>query len=162
MYGVLGRRWAKARMVDGAKISVLLENVNYFVGMDYWLHRPDLCDDPNCTRLRCDHPTCNSKHEKCECQIMLQETKPADRWVKAEVTAIEEGDDGSKIFTVHAKGVGKVSMQDKNSVLTVSITKIITASGASSANEILEEGLRQLQCVQASKITYEKLLWVVA
>jgi hypothetical protein len=88
---------------------------------------------------------------------MLQETKPADRWVKAEVTAIEEGDDGSKIFTVHAKGVGKVSMQDKNSVLTVSITKIITASGASSANEILEEGLRQLQCVQASKITYEKL-----
>jgi hypothetical protein len=157
LYGVLGRRWAKARMVDGAKISVLLENVTYFVGMDYWLHRPDLCDDPECTRLRCDHPTCNSKHTNCECQIMPHELKPADRWVKAKVTAIEEGNDGSKTFTVQAEGARKVSMQDKNPVATVSITKIVTASGASSAHEIFEEGLRQLQCVQASKITYDRL-----
>jgi hypothetical protein len=86
LYGSLGRLWAENRMKGGAEIACLLEvkakpqrnkvpsYVYIFVatlslqrativeGMDYWLHRPEICDEPNCQELKCKHIKCS----RCE------------------------------------------------------------------------------------------------
>jgi hypothetical protein len=157
-FGILARRWARQRMVDGAQVSVLLERVRYSVGMDYWLHRPDLCDDPDCTEIRCAHPTCNQSHTECACQMAPDAPPPNDKWVKAQVVSVVKGGDGGKIVTVQASDLHKKHVHDHGETASVvNITKIITAKSVSSATDILKEGIAQLQCVQAGKITYAKL-----
>jgi hypothetical protein len=142
----LRARWATSRMKAGAQISVMLESIQYSVGMDYWVHRPDICDVDGCTDIKCKHPTCSSQHPQgCTCKVQSSLAKPHDRWMCGSVIAIQDGAG----FTVCAE----CCIDNKR----IEIKKQLHTRLCASWNEILKEGMDQLECVQASSITYELL-----
>jgi hypothetical protein len=90
LHGRLGRRWARQRMRDGAEIACLLERASMDCGVEYWLHRPDLCDKPGCLDLKCTHLKCSTHHHRaCTCQVGAGREWP--RWVRGEIVAVDEG-----------------------------------------------------------------------
>jgi hypothetical protein len=193
LHGRLGRRWARQRMRDGAEIAYLLEHaMSPECGMDYWLHRPDICDDPECLDLKCSHPKCSSHHQRmpqvCECQFAADGRWP--QWAKGEIVAVEETSFTVEVRIVHKVPVvdgqpahkqllgGEQMLTDGTAPKSSSSTSTSSSSGTTStttntttmlarkkipaksvltAEQILVEGGRQLQCVRASLITYERL-----
>jgi hypothetical protein len=137
-------RWAKKRMKAGAQISIMLDSIQYSVGMPYWLHRPDICDEcEHCTEIKCQHKKCSADHPKgCECQIISTLSPPANRWLEGKVVATE-------------LGVGFTAIANRED--EARIEKFVAAALCDSLESIFEQGERQLQCVKASEITYERL-----
>jgi hypothetical protein len=161
LHGKLGRMWARQRMRDGAEIACLLERAsNMECGMHYWLHRPDICDEPGCLDLKCGHLKCSTHHQACECQIAT--SGPWPRWVKGEIVAVEEDS-----FTVQVGTMNKLAIvpadcegmgaSPRGETLTLTVRKKFVLKVELSAKEILKEGGAQLQCVRAGLITYERL-----